>query len=253
MGTGEDKQGNENISGTTEKEELGDRKAVKEVTRKKEQEKQQHERKGKKQHQKKIYPTKRRAKESTQQISNGERCKKCNKKFTLRMRPLSCFSCKERFHKAKKCSGLSRDAADNITKWNWRWTCRTCKNPEQQADETVGEEEDEVNRRCMAVNCLNRAIRRGSDHLKCTQCDGRLQKKEDCSEMTRGHLLNLDRNSWICDGCKGIKTKKEQPEQATTTRYKVKLSGKGLEKLTLLQWNADAYLSKKEEFSQFIL
>ena len=51
----------------------------------------------------------------------------------------------------------------------------------------------------------------------------------------------------------GIKTKKEQPEKAATTRYKVKSSGKGLEKLTLLQWNADAYLSKKEEFSQFIL
>ena len=187
------------------------------------------------------------------QVANEKRCEKCKKRFTAQMVPLLCHTCKGEYHKAKKCSKLTRVTANNITKWNRRWICNTCKNPSDQDKDSTTQGEDEDGMKCMAVNCENRAIRKRTDHLKCTKCDGRLHKKEDCSEMTRGQLLNLDRNTWICDGCKGIKARKDQQKQDTPTVYKMKAKGKGIDKLKIVQWNADAYLSKKEDFSRFIL
>ena len=46
--------------------------------------------------------------------------------MVARYKALQCERCGNKYHKATKCSGLTRYNADVVTKEDRRWTCRRC-------------------------------------------------------------------------------------------------------------------------------
>ena len=69
--------------------------------------------------------------------------------------------------------------------------------------------------------------------------------------MTKQQVVNLDRTSWKCDGCLGIMAGDAQTEEKTTPTFDTKAT-QFIDKLTILQWNADALLSKIEELRGYL-
>ena len=61
--------------------------------------------------------------------------------------------------------------------------------------------------------------------------------------------------NWTCDGCKGILANPYPKEDNKEVEYmigKEKTKTKKVKELRIIQWNADAYLSKKEEFANMV-
>ena len=71
--------------------------------------------------------------------------------------------------------------------------------------------------------------------------------------MTIQQLKNLNRSSWICEGCQGIDANtKPEPEPDNNPEFQVKTS-QCCNKLTILQWNADNILSKVQELREYLV
>ena len=74
--------------------------------------------------------------------------------------------------------------------------------------------------------------------------------------MTREQCKNIKKKKvkWKCDGCKGILANPYPiPETETEVEYHLGKEKRKKNSLKILQWNADAYLSKKEEFYHFVI
>ena len=142
-----------------------------------------------------------------------------------------------------------------------KWKCVKCENPDlyarnQQKTNERNENPGRVGRgKCpMSQNCLK--FRAGDGFFTCTRCDKDIHLKPECSGVSREARKTLDLSSWICPGC----NQKEAERQARINAPRVEvnrveyvLKGK-LNKsvMRVLQWNADSFSTKKEEFQATI-
>ena len=183
---------------------------------------------------------------------DSRECKGCRKKISKAIKhPMKCKECKAQFH--DNHSGENRSARDKIRKYNKAWTCPYCRlgiePPERRTDDTASTPKPG---QCMAARCGFRQIKRGDDYIACTQCKGILHKKRSCSEMTAKQIVNLNRDTWKCDGCLGIWADElPQPDTASPT-FKTN-SKQFAEKLTILQWNADAITPKIQLLRDYLI
>ena len=174
-------------------------------------------------------------------------CRGCRKSIRANTTPVGCQECKRSFHKT--CIGEPRYRADNIVKYNRRWTCKFCKNGLSEEETNSSDAYKDLPGFCMA--CGNKVTR---IFLQCTECKGQLHKtKRECNgDMTRQQVENLDKMTWRCKGCRGIDANPRDPARPNENpEFKTK-STETLNKLKILQWNADSLLSKVEELRDYL-
>ena len=158
---------------------------------------------------------------------------------------MTCKECKGSFHNIH--TGETRSAIEKIRKHKRTWTCPYCRLgivPEAEAANTV------MPGRCMAAKCRTPKITSRS-FLSCTQCKGQLHLQESCSGMKRKQRESIDKNTWACEGCRGLLAKKPQPEETSCPVFKTNAE-KFVDKLDILQWNADAISTKQDELRVFM-
>jgi len=176
------------------------------------------------------------------------KCKGCKKRFSKTITPLVCHECDGRFHKS--CTGEPRFRADKMLRLGRRWKCKFCKH---ELDENVNVHSDvfkELPGNCMT--CKGN-IRIRTDFLSCTQCKGQLHKQKDCSNMTIQQVKNLNRATWICEGCEGVEANpRPPPKPGDNPTYRTSGKMKYCEKLKILQWNADSLSAKLPELKEYI-
>jgi hypothetical protein len=72
--------------------------------------------------------------------------------------------------------------------------------------------------------------------------------------MSRKQLERLDHSKWTCDGCNGlIANPHPKPLAEDEVEFIADKEEGTINRLTILQWNAEAITSKKEEFKNYIL
>ena len=90
----------------------------------------------------------------------------------------------------------------------------------------------------------------------CNTCNRGVHKTETCSGMKRKQVEDISKKKvkWKYDGCKGILANPyPKPDNKQVEYVTGKGSGDIINELKIIQWNADAYLSKKEEFANMVL
>ena len=201
----------------------------------------------------------------------------CRKPFDGRSVIVTCESCNRQFHKL--CGG-NRWRMDSVVKNNTKWRCddcrRNCANqatttqpeletptPETEGTQQQNTEEDQdktveppvqIKHKCMHEECGK--YLRARSGIFCSECKGGVHVQKNCSDMTRKQCddIRSGKVKWKCDGCKGIIANPyPTPVEDTAVEYQMGKESKKKTNLKILQWNADAYLSKKEEFYHFVI
>ena len=88
----------------------------------------------------------------------------------------------------------------------------------------------------------------------CSKCGEGVHKREPCSGMKRKQRDDISSGKlpWICDGCKGKIANPYPKEENKEVEYVTGKTSDKIKELKIIQWNAEAYLSKKEEFTSLI-
>ena len=187
-----------------------------------------------------------------------QRCQKCAGVIKDRAEFLKCGNCKMKFHKQHKCSGEKRSKVDGMSRRNKeKWKCEYCtgrtthrENGESARQDPQGEEK----RKCKMCKGV---IKRGADCLQCIGCKNTIHKQLECSGETRESIQRLDRTVWKCKGCMQAEEERNKRKNANNVEeeeveYIMKGEANKNTSIRILQWNADSFLSKKEEFREVI-
>ena len=70
--------------------------------------------------------------------------------------------------------------------------------------------------------------------------------------MTTKQIANLTRETWKCDGCLGVWADDAPEDETISPNFKTN-SKKYVEKLTILQWNADAITAKIQPLRDYLI
>ena len=173
------------------------------------------------------------------------RCRRCNKK--TREEAIKCKECKGSFH--DNHTGETREACKKIHKFKRPWCCPYCRlgiEPEASVQGTV------MPGRCMAAKCRKPKITSRS-FLSCTQCKGQLHLQESCSGMKRRRIELIDRATWRCEGCRGVAGEESEDEEDSVPTFKLTSNTKFVDKLDIMQWNADAIGPKQDELERYVI
>ena len=104
--------------------------------------------------------------------------------------------------------------------------------------------------KCRNPSCKNPNIKAGQDFLVCSKCNAQFHKQLKCSGHTRKQIERLVRATWECEGCQGLFSDPTPEAPSKPAQFK---TGKSVQtKLTILQWNCDAVLSKVVELREFL-
>ena len=221
-----------------------------------------------------------------------EMCKMCKQPLDGKSVKIQCETCKGIFHKIKcggrprfhmdKFEGLNEKPKKDGKKKTYtseKWICERClKTPETGEEEEVEIMVDEIERSdqpeemepntsevpkikkyCMAVECRHEIT--SKQGIFCNECGEGVHKQEECSGMKRKLRddISSGKVKWKCDGCKGILANPYPKEDNRQIEYvigkesdKNKNKKKKVRELRMIQWNADSYLSKKEEFANIV-
>ena len=183
------------------------------------------------------------------------KCEQCKDTLTDKANPLTCGKCKKDFHKTKiECTGMSRWRVEKIIKEGKEWRCKGCRNervpipePDPPDPPQPNDDNNQVKPgKCQHSECGNQ-IRKGVDFLICTGCKSHFHKRERCSQMTRKQVENLNRSTWTCLTCQEKVANPRQKADEEATESDVRIRKTKVAKLKVLQFNADALLSKLEE------
>jgi len=112
----------------------------------------------------------------------------------------------------------------------------------------------QIKHKCMHEECGK--YLRARSGIFCSEYKGGVHVQKNCSDMTRKQCddIRSGKVKWKCDGCKGIIANPyPTPVEDTAVEYQMGKESKKKTNLKILQWNADAYLSKKEEFYHFVI
>ena len=186
-----------------------------------------------------------------------DQCRECKTKTRKGQILLKCVECMETMHKREECSKMKRSRLEYINLAKWK--CTKCSNPERYEKEKNQEQErlertgSRDKRKCRICKQLIRATH---NCLSCTKCKQDIHLKKECSGESREGLKKLDRDRWECVTCTELEAEKEKRENTPRINTKeIEYITKGeLNKsvIRVLQWNADSFLSKKEEFRAVI-
>ena len=69
--------------------------------------------------------------------------------------------------------------------------------------------------------------------------------------MTVEEIRRVDRETFKCEGCLGVMAGQRPTAEETTPEFKTKAT-KSINKLNILQWNADAILAKTESLRTYL-
>jgi hypothetical protein len=194
-----------------------------------------------------------------------KKCAKCAVFIRARVDHWSCSQCDRKFHKQDDCSGITRAQEAYINRA--RWKCAFCRNPTSAASEAEGQPDADTahvaeaqpqvagndKRKCKL--CRKR-IKRTDDCMKCISCKGNIHKQQQCSDLSVGAIKKTDRSRWRCRGCLEAEAKKERRKHLIQGEYEnieyVMKEGVSAREtpFKVLQWNADSFLTKTEEFRQ---
>ena len=186
-----------------------------------------------------------------------EKCRECKVKARRGQALIKCTECLETMHKKEDCSNIKRGKMKYI-RWEI-WKCRKCCNPEryereqQQAQTRIEATGSRDKRKC---RMCKQQIRATYDCLVCSKCNKDVHLKKECSGETREAIKKMNRATWECTSCVEREAEKERnkTQQRNATKEVEYVMGKQLNNsvVKLLQWNADSFLSKKEEFKMTI-
>ena len=191
--------------------------------------------------------------EGPQHEQTDKECKEC--KLPLKSIHVRCAKCEKYCHMQRACSGVSRDHLKKINLS--RWLCQECKDPEgynRRARQDNHQEEEKA--KCSICKGI---IKAGSRRLNCSRCKKNIHLQIKCSgetkEATKKGGMNISK--WICLTCteeeaersaKKNRTENPRDEIEIITEWKKEKSS-----IRIMQWNADSFAAKKEEFKQVIL
>ena len=185
--------------------------------------------------------------------SSTKQCRECKKYIKRGDNNLECAKCKKNCHKKKECSGVSRDHLKLMD--NNRWLCKECKDPvsytraEERRKEGAGEKS-----KCSICKKLIKAADR---RMKCSRCKKETHLKESCSGETRKAINDIVMDQWVCPTCTDVEAEREDRrnrEENPLEEIEIVSGGTtNKEKMRILQWNADSFAAKKDEFKQVIL
>ena len=187
-------------------------------------------------------------------VSGDERksCKECKGYIKRGDKHLECNKCKKPSHKKSDCSGMSRDRLRMIKEASW--ICKECKDPVAYARaETRRREGDGKKANCFICKKLIKAT---DSRMECSKCKEETHIKEGCSGETRKAIANIVMESWICPRCTDVEAEREaRKNRADEPQQDVEFVVGGeldKEQVRVLQWNADSFATKKDEFKQVI-
>ena len=152
----------------------------------------------------------RREDQESREEEPNKNCNICQNRINRGVDYLKCAECLHGVHKKKECSGLSPEGIRRTNRMTWK--CKKCKgvvggNQEDGIEngdrrEESDRREEESNKNCKM--CPN-IIKRGVDHLKCTECQHGVHKKKECSGLSVEGIKRIDRSTWRCLRCRGLR------------------------------------------------
>ena len=97
-------------------------------------------------------------------------------------------------------------------------------------------------------------IRRGADFLRCSKCNGTYHKQRICSDLPGREVEGIDRGKWMCGACEGAPRRVDGAGGAKEVSYVERDQRRmpAVKDLKILQWNADAILSSREEMREYV-
>ena len=181
----------------------------------------------------------------------NEHCRECNGYIKRGDNHLECVRCQKPCHKKSDCSGMSRDRIRLMKKDTW--VCKECKDPETYAIQAARKSGAGRKAKCFICKKL---IRSNDRRMECSTCKKETHIKETCSGETRKAIESIKMENWKCPRCIDVEkerlkrnNRKDNPDSSvqfvssgTTTRDDIKV----------LQWNADSFASKRDEFREVI-
>ena len=179
-------------------------------------------------------------------------CKECKGYIKAGDRHLECNKCEKPCHKKSDCSGVSRDRVRMMKEGSWR--CKECKDPEAYARVEERKREGAGQK----SNCFicKKMIKATDRRMECSRCKKETHLKEGCSGETRKAIAGIEMENWVCPRCTDVeaerearKNREDNPEQEIEFVVGGKLD---MEQVRVLQWNADSFAAKKDEFKQVI-
>ena len=165
---------------------------------------------------------------------------------------MECNKCEKPCHKKSDCSGVSRDRVRMMKEGSWR--CKECKDPEAYARVEERKREGAGQK----SNCFicKKMIKATDRRMECSRCKKETHLKEGCSGETRKAIAGIEMEKWVCPRCTDVeaerearKNREDNPEQEIEFVVGGKLE---MEQVRVLQWNADSFAAKKDEFKQVI-
>ena len=193
--------------------------------------------------------------EKESQAETSKTCKECQINIRKGNKFLECKRCHAPCHLKKECSGVTRDRLKLAS--NKDWMCKECRNPEAYATENDNNKEKGDKPKC---HICKRYIKAKDKRMTCSKCTKDTHLQVDCSGESRQSIDEISNkglmDTWLCPTCTDIEAQREE-RRATdhNTGEDIEFVVKDYannEDIKILQWNADSFAAKKEEFKQLL-